>query len=549
MIFPLQFLSFSVKPYFRLRIISNLIRPGSTSLFVLHTIIFVFLSVSISWAQLSQPNRFEKIETTSANAFSIISMQELGLALVRDKEVYQEGKKIWEIILLDSTLHEIWVNDLALENRYQLIGYEYTPRAIFLLFRSGETDSGSVHMVQINLLSHEIKKFDIKHQFNLRLTHFSIVGGHALFGGYVIHEPAVLLYDLNANQVKVVPGFFLTDTELLDLRVNVNNTFNAVLTDRGKKEKKNLIVRTFDESGTLIMEDKIVIDQDKSVLAAQASVLKQDEMMVLGTYGESNSKQAIGLFSVPIDPFTDQSIRYFDFAQFEHFLDYMSPKRANKIKTKSQHEREIGKLPSLRLHVQPFRMEEYKEGFILLSEVYTPSGGVTSYPYWNNYYNPTGYSPYGFNSPSNRYYNTPYTTSNLQSTDYRIMETTVSLFDAQGKLVWDHALKLPDIHSSSLEQVGDFEFLGDRILIGYKMEDQVLTKLRFNSDRLAVEDTLSIVLKNPTDVLRNDSKEQEGFRYWYPKTFYTWGFQSIKDRAKESEPVRYVFYINKIKVD
>jgi len=285
------------------------------------------------------------------------------------------------------------------------------------------------------------------------------------------------------------------------------------------------------------------------VIAAQTSQLKRDEMMVLGTFGESYSKQAVGFFSVPIDPFVNQPIRYFDFAQFDHFLDYMSANRANKIKTKSQHDREIGKLPSLRLNVQPMRIEECKEGFILVSEVYSPSSGLTTYPYWNNYYSPNGYYPYGFNPGSNRYYNAPYTNSNTQSSDYRMMQTTVALFDAQGKLVWDHSLKLPDIHSPVLEQIGDFVYSGERTLIGYKMEENIMTKLRFNSDRLAVDDTVKIKLNSPTDVLRNDSKEQGGFRYWYHTSFYAWGFQSIKDSTKEGDQDRYVFYINRIKVD
>lgn len=513
------------------------------------TLLLVFSFVSQTSAQIFQPHRFEKVQENSVSSFNIISMKEQGLALIRDKEQYSDGKKLWEFIILDSTLHETWFTDLALENRFQLIGYEHNKNHFFILFRSGETDSGFLHMVQINLISHEIKKFDIKHQFNLRLSHFTIVGDHVLLGGYVIHEPAVLLYEMTSNQVKVVPGFFLTDTELLDLRVNLNNTFNAVLTDRGKKEKKKLIVRTFDESGTLIVEDEIEIEKDKTIIAAQTSSLMRDEMMVLGTYGETNSKQAMGIFSVPIDPFNQQSIRYFDFAQFDHFLDYLPANRVTKLKTKAQHDREAGKLPSLRLHVQPIRIEECKEGFILISEVYTPSGGYTQYPYWNNYYNPTGSLPYGFNYPYNRYYSAPYSTSNTQSSDYRIMETAVTLFDAQGKLVWDHSLKLPDIHLPALEQAGDFVNLGDRALIGYKKEEDIITKLRFNSDRLVVDDTLKIMLNSPTDILRSDSKGEGGFRFWYHKSFYAWGFQSIKDPTKVSDQVRYVFYINKITVD
>lgn len=500
-------------------------------------------------AQLSQPYRFEKIQSNSANSFNIISLKEQGLALIRDKEKYRDGDKLWEVILLDSTLRETWTADIALQNRYQIIGYEYVPDYIFFLFRAGETESDFLHLIQINLVTHDITKYDIKHQFNLRLTHFTVAGTHAILGGYITREPAILVFEMNSNQVKVVPGFFHAGFELLDLRVNINNTFTAVLVEREKKEKKKLLVRTFDESGRLILESEIDIEEGKTILAAQTSTLKRDEMMILGSYGETNSKQAIGIFSVPIDPFNQQIIRYFDFAQLDHFLDYLPEKRVSRIKTKSQRSREAGELPEFTLHLQPLRIDEYEEGFVLISEVYTPSGNLTPYPYWNNYYNQNGFSPYGFNSPSNRYYNSPYSNSNSQTSDYRMMETAAVLFDGQGKIVWDRSLKLPDIHVPVLEQVGDLTFMGNRAMITFKKEDEIHTKLLTLSEHTANSDTTNIDLKNPAAVLRSDAKDEGGIRYWYGSNLYCWGIQTIRDSSKETDQVRDVFYINKLNAE
>ncbi len=506
---------------------------------------------SSSYGQLSQPNRFEKTQTIYSNQFHIISLKEQGLALVREKEESKEYKKIWEIILLDSTLSQTWMSDIHLENRYHFIGYEYSQDIVYLLFRTGETEAEFLHLVSVNLINHEMLKYDIKHQFNLRLTHFSVAGGHALFGGYVVREPAVLLYEMATNQVKVVPGFFLNDTELLDLRVNLNHTFNAVLMERGKRDKKKLIVKTFDETGTLILEDEIELEQNKTVIAAQTSTLKRDELMVLGTFGEPNSKQAIGIFSVTIDPFDQQAIHYFDFAQFDHVLDYMSAKKISKVKAKAQRTREAGKIPDLRMYIQPFRLEECEDGFILLSEIYQPTSSSSYSPYWNSYYNPYGYAyPYGFGNPASRYYSTPYPYNNRsQTNDYRVLETVVTLFDAQGKLVWDHSLKIPDIHQQSLEQLGDFVFFKDRTLIAYKKEDEIISKLQFTHDPDIEGDTVKIQLNNPSDELRHDTKYEGTVRYWYGTNMFVWGYQTIRDRAKHDDQVRHVFYVNKIKVE
>ena len=185
----------------------------------------------------------------------------------------------------------------------------------------------------------------------------------------------------------------------------------------------------------------------------------------------------------------------------------------------------------------------------MISEVYSPSGNQTPYPYWNSYYNQNGYYPYGFNSPSNRYYNSPYTLNNSQTNDYRIIETSVMLFDAQGKLTWDNSLKLPDVHLPALEQVGDFIFLGNQTVIVFKKEDEIHSKISSVDDHIARADTTKIDLKNPSSDLRNDSKDEGGIRHWYGSNFYCWGNQSIRDRAKETDQVRNVYYINKINVD
>jgi len=513
----------------------------------------IFLSLILfplpTSAQLSQPCRFEKPKSNTSNSFNIISLKEQGLALIRDKEKYKDGDKLWEVLLLDSTLHETWATDLALPNRYRLIGYEYLSNQIFFLFRAGESEADLLHLVQINLITNGITKYDIKHQFNLRLTHFIVAGTHAVLGGYINREPAVLVFEMMSNQVRVVPGFFLADFELLDLRVNVNDTFTAVLVERGKKEKKNLLVRTFDESGRLVLESAVEIEEGKTILAAQTSTLKRDEMMILGSFGQTNSKQAIGIFSVPIDPFNQHVIRYFDFAQLDHFLDYLPEKRISRIRTKSQRSREAGELPEFTAHLQALRIDENDEGFVLISEVYTPSGNMTPYPYWNNYYNQNGYYPYGFSSPSNRYYNSPYTTSNSQTSDYRMMETASILFDGQGKIVWDQSIKLPDIHVPVLEQVGDFTLKGKRAIITFKKEDEIYSKQLTLYDHLADLDTTKVDVKNPSAVVRDNSKDEGGIRHWYGSNFYCWGNQTIRDTSKDSDQSRDVFYINKINVD
>ena len=62
-------------------------------------------------------------------------------------------------------------------------------------------------------------------------------------------------------------------------------------------------------------------------------------------------------------------------------------------------------------------------------------------------------------------------------------------------------------------------------------------------------DTLQTFLTKPEEIVRSDS-DNGNVRFWYQNYLYTWGYQHIKDKERKSEdPNRYVFYINKIRVD
>lgn len=514
-----------------------------------------FLMTCSLYGQITQTYRYEKELKGTDNMFHLVSMKEEGIALVREKNKLTEGKRLWELTLLDTLLKEVWATDVPMETQFRLIGYDHFTNHVYLLFREGEVDSNNLLLWQLNLTDHTVQKFDIRHQFNLKLTHFNIVGRHAIFGGYVTREPAVLLYemnDLNDNRVKVVPGFFLTDTELLDLRVNVNNTFNALLMERNGRDRRKLSVRTFDESGTLLLQSDMEIEAGKTIITGQTSSLERDELLVLGTYGEFNGKQSAGYFSAVVDPYKQSQINYFDFASLNHLLDYLSPKRAEKIKAKSKRAIEAKKMPDFRLYVHPLRIQETGQGFFFLSEIYVPSTNYNTYPYWNNYYNPYmtgyGYYPYGFNSPMNRYYTSPYN-NNIQNGDTRVVETVVTLFNHQGRLIWDHSLKLNEIRFGALEQAGDFVLGKDKVTIAYKKDEDINVKSRFISDDTVEDDTVKIRLLDEADILRHEARDEGGLRSWYGRSFYVWGYESVRNKETAEDPVRYVFYINEIKAD
>src|SRR5690606_24794239 len=115
----------------------------------------------------------------------------------------------------------------------------------FLLYRQGETDKSSYELVETNLDHDSQPRYIIKPELAVNTTHFSKVGTSIVLGGYVNKEPAFFVYDMVNDNIKLLPGFFQKDTEIVDMRVNENKkTFNVVLIERGVRNERSLVFQT-----------------------------------------------------------------------------------------------------------------------------------------------------------------------------------------------------------------------------------------------------------------------------------------------------------------
>ena len=508
-------------------------------------------------AQVQQTDRFEIIQKNADDYFTVISLEEEGLALIREKDKYHGNKQLWEIIILDTNLTEKNKFDLEVNQRHSLLGYEIGKKQLYLLYRTGETTKNSLELIEINTATgRESARFPINPELDFKVTHFSKVGKNIILGGYVTNEPAILLFEPDDNSIRVIPGFFQKDNELVDLRVNENNTFNSVLIDRSTRTERKLVFKTFDDAGKLLLEDVVPIDEDKSLQNSLASSLKREELLLLGTWGERQGKQSVGFFSLAIDPFSQQKINYFHFGMMDHFLDYLNPKRAERIKEGTSDAVMDGRKPSFTSYVMPFRIEETPEGFVMLAEVYNPASTMNPYynspygrPYYSNpyyYYNPFWpgyypgmrmYRPYAYGDPTR------------SNDNIKLYGTVVVAFDSQGELLWDQSIVLDDMKRPALEQVSDFYTDEENLHFIYKKESELKIKSVSLEEGTATEITEKIKLKEPSEEVRSEKELEDGVRHWIGNTFYVWGYHSVRSQENKENRVRDVFYINKIVVN
>jgi hypothetical protein len=515
----------------------------------LFVLICISLSAELLYSQATQTARFEREQKNSDSDYIVISLQKEGLALVRDIDKYKEGKQKWEIIRVDTTLQQVWLVEMEIENRLRLVGYDYRDNLIYLLYREGDHEASNLTLFTIHTQSQVAGRYTIKQEITFKVTHFSALANVITLGGYVSNEPAVLLYDLQTEKTKLVPGFFITNSELLDLRVNTNNTFNALIMDRSNKQNKKLLLKTFDATGAALLEDEMEIENDRTILSGITSTLVNDELLVAGTWSEGNSKQASGVFTSLIDPFNNQPINYYDFGRFDHFVDYLNEKRADKIKARSIEAAKIGKVPEYKTYAVPMRLDEQAEGFGLLLEVYQPSSNFSPYPYNGGFGPPMyAYSPYGYNPFMNRYYNAPYQYNQPAPGDTKMLHAALAVFDRTGKPKYDYGLKLDNLKTNTLEQTSDFLFYKDEVAMAFKKEKEV--HILRSLDNEIEYDTVVSKLNSPTETVRHESESVSYIRSWYNNAFYVWGYQTLRDASRGAlESGKQVFYINKVEIN
>lgn len=510
----------------------------------------IILSISCCFSQVEQSGRYEKEQKFNDENFTVISLKEDGLVLIREKNKYKSGNKIWEVILLDTALQETAALDVDIEIRNQLIGYEHSAGEVHFLFMKNET-KGYMDLLSLSLASKEFTRYEIKPELNLQLTHFCKVGENYVFGGFVDRESAILMYSPAIANLKIIPGFFQRDIELIDMRVNQNQTFNTLLFDRSDSDNKKLIFKMFDSFGKQLLEDIVTIDSDMVLHTGISSMLERDDMIITGTWGKVDSKQASGFYVLPVDPFEDQKINRFYFGQLEHYLDYLKPKRANVIKSKTTNAIERGKIPDFSNYVMPFRMVEHPEGFLLLAESYNPSASSSNQPVYTPYSYAPYYSPFGGYYPSNRVYyprsTAPtYGTNVENSEEIKAIESAVLAFNGKGTLLWDQSFKLTQIKMESLSQVSDFHLKKDSVIILYKNESELKIKTANLDDNQFVERSVKIKLNDTRDELRGENKQLGLIKHWFGRNFYVWGNQSIRNKTNPGNRNREVFYINKV---
>ncbi|MGK7392040.1 MAG: hypothetical protein ACNS60_16935 [Candidatus Cyclobacteriaceae bacterium M2_1C_046] len=506
---------------------------------VLLMALFTYTEVT---GQLKQTGRFEMDIKRSDNPYYIIPADSAGMFIFNESKDYAENNKRYQLLRLDRNLDKEEEIELFINKNYEWIGYEFVNPDLYLLFRESNTKKSDLHVLRVSSTKGDIRRFDIKNELEFNITNFTVCKSTAVMGGYVNDRPALVTYDFINEQIQILPGFYLKNSKLIDITVNVNNTFNVLIYNEENKRNKNLQLNVYDWEGNLLADDLFKIPEDKTIFSGVSSRLINDYLIVTGTFGASNSKLSEGIFWAKADLSKEQEIKLIPFSELSSFFDYLSEKRQERMKKR---EEKSSKEFVHKDHVIVHRLMEHGEKFYLLAEVFDPNY-AKQHEMVSPYLSTHRFNTYIYNRfrPT---YSEMYNTREFVNIEY--LESMVISLNEKGDVLWDQALVLNKVESDELEQIADLNVHNGSIALAYKEEDVFKYKIVDGSETIRGDTAVNIMLSHSSDILRNEDKEEGEVRYWYNGAYYLWGNQSIKREVENTNEKLYVFYINKLEMD
>lgn len=517
------------------------------------SLLIIFLTIGISFStmsQLVQTKRYELEKENTDNYFNVTSVGDQGLIIIRDTDEYRRNEgDVWQIIALDTALAEKWNQELLIDTKHIFKGFEQRNDRLYLLFSENDTPNSNYQLITVEVNDGAIKRYDIKNEIAIELSHLIVVGDFMILGGYVRYSPTFISYNLGDDKVDVIPGFFKDRSEIIDLRENDNGTFN-ILTLEKAYEGFDLKLRTYAPEGDLLFEKTIEMSNDYSVMDGKCTGFVDGNIAISGTYGRTVSSYSQGIYFVIVKPEGQKDIvRYFNYADLEHFFDYMGPRRSARIKRKIESKISKGKefRYSSRLHMH--KVQQHGEGYLLAAEIYNPQ--------YEKLGSRSLYSPYAYGfGMDNDFYSSaarqdyvrrPGSSSQVQDANhFEYLESVILKLNSKGELQWDNSFKIENVETFSLEPIVDFSRAMGKLNLVYKSEENINYKI-INQSETITQAQEKLKLENEADVIKSTYDGVGNARHWYGGYFYVWGYHKVQNKLNpDVENRRSVLFINKV---
>ena len=501
---------------------------------VLLTVLLMAFSLS-TLAQLQQPARAELEINQEDGYYTLLSAKEQGLLLFHELESKRsDGMFHLEVHRYDTSLEKKWTWEYTEPNTMVFTGYDYDAGNLYLMFGKGQYTPREYKIVKVDIETRDTASYTVKRIIPLELTDFLVNGKTALFIGVVNYKPAVMHFNFETGQPKVLQGIYTNAGELVDFKLDrKRNEIDVILSERGYHRNQTFQVKTFNEEGELEASTRLRPPMQYSLLSGTTTVLSDGDKMVIGTYSERRSQYSQGVFMARFNEDEQKEMRFINYADLDNFFQYMRDKREDRVHKRIDRKRQKGKEPKFNYRLLVHDIIEKGDEYIVVAEAYYPRYQAP-YPYFA-----------GLNA--DWALRRSYRGQDVTFDGYRYTHAIVLGFNEAGKLLWDNSFEIMDVISFELEQFVSVSPEKDRVVLLYNYENVLRSKLIAQNEVIDGKTKADIKLKHEDDEVRRNEEGEAGLEHWYGDYFFAFGVQKIKNFTDGNVDLnREVFYINKI---
>lgn len=496
---------------------------------------FLVLNALICFAQkkekpvseiITQPYRFETIVGDQDDEYIVVSAKENGIIYFRkSSEKVDNGLIPWEFNMLDTALAPKWNAKLKLNSEFILNGYECTSEKLYLMFQKGQYKTYEYQFLTIDLVSLDTTQHSFVNALPLDLTEFYVKNNVAVLGGKVNFRSVIMLFDFATNKQKVVPGFYNTRSELLQIKMDQYDSAFDVLVNERLANNFTISTKTYSLDGELLQNIILKPTEGMSLLWGSTTAFEDDARLIAGTYSPRVGAYSRGIFISRIDRKGGQTFSYINYGDLTNFFSYLKAKRQERLKEKIVRRKIKGKKLKFNYRLMVHDIIKSGDQYIMIAEAY--------YPVYSNQ-----------TSLNSGFYASQ---GSLVFDGYRYTHAVVIGFDKQGNLLWDNSFEINDVKSYTLKKYVQIAPDNEKVVLMYIFEDVIRSKIISGNQILEGKTFNPVALKFEQDVLKNDNTELSAIEPWHGNAFFAHGVQRIKNISSETKEVsRKVFYINKV---
>ena len=425
---------------------------------------------------------------------------------------------------LDTTFEVRWEIPLSIPLDYTLLGWDHFDEQVQLLFSRKQYKKELLSVFKIDLNSGSFTEQKISTVFPIEITHFEALNDFILLAGTANHKSVVVTFNKN-NIPRVVPGIYGNENEIVNVIINDQiGIFSVIVEEKNKSKNSSLSIYGYTRENQKLFINKGVPPLGRNLLNGTITLSNKNSRYLAGSFSEMGKKLSKGLF---ISKFTKDKLnflKYYEFAYFENFFEFLGLDKAEKLKDRIKRKAEEGKKINLNYRVIIHEILQRGNRLILTGEVYfpksanfrtlTPSSGIAQIPYTDSGFNHTHAFAVGF--------------------------------DLEGNILWDHSWPMQDMFFPTLGKKAIFHLFTNKLEV-YSLEKNKI-RSRIFLDQKVIEDDLEIPISLgvESDKWLLENPKIESVVSWYDQFILAFGRQQISTSLNINNSYEEVFYFNKI---